>query len=115
MGLTLSRNLSAMSLKNLENLKKIMRLSNFTTSRLINALATEPCLLEDLRLKMLILSMTVNKEIMVERQGKAREIWNRSYRMTAIMNREWTGPNYGPQHVVTRLAVHCIHHRICKR
>jgi hypothetical protein len=79
-GLDLIRTyLTAMSLKNLENLKaiylkKIMRLSNFTPSRLIYALAMEPYLLEDLRQKMLILSMTANKTVMVERQGKAREI-----------------------------------------
>jgi hypothetical protein len=50
---------------------------------------------------------------MDERKGKEREIWEEFYSMIAVMNREWMGPNYGLQHIVTRLAVHGFHHRIC--
>jgi hypothetical protein len=48
-----------------------MRLSNFTPSKLVYALATETYLLEYLGLEVLHQSVTVNKEVMLESQGKA--------------------------------------------
>jgi hypothetical protein len=74
--------------------KKILMLSKFTYSRLSYILTREPYLLEDLRLKILLLSTTAYKEVMDERQRKEMEIWEEFYRLMTVMNREWTGPNY---------------------
>lgn len=49
------------------------------------------------------------------RRRKEREIWEKFYRMTAVMKREWTGPNCELGDVVIRVAVHGFHNRICRR
>jgi hypothetical protein len=96
-------------------LKKSVRLSKFIPLRLVFAIARESYLLEDLKLKMLLLSVIVYREVMDGRRGKEKEIWEKFYRMTAVMKRKWIGSNYELGHVVTRAAVHGFHHRICRR
>jgi hypothetical protein len=55
-------------------LKKSMRLSKFIPLRMIFTIARETYLLEDLKIKMLLLGMTVYRKVMDGRRRKEGEI-----------------------------------------
>jgi hypothetical protein len=44
---------------------------------------------------MLHLNITKYKEVMDPRREKEKEVWEKCYRLIAIINREWIGPNCG--------------------
>jgi hypothetical protein len=95
-------------------LKTIMGISKHTRSRLTYELTREPFLIEELRTK-LHLPSTKNAEAhLVERRKKREEIPLNFYSTDAMLNRTWTNANQRLRHVVTKLAVHGYHHKICK-
>lgn len=94
-------------------LKKALCVSKFTPSRLVYILAREQFFIEELRLKMLLPTTSSYREMVSELMTKREDIWGEFFTTDAMIAREWTRGNYDLRHVVTRLAVHGFHHRIC--
>mgnify|MGYP000250499100 CR=1 FL=1 len=111
-------NLSYHDLKTIENvkarfLKMALGLSKYTSSRLVYELAREPFLMEELRLK---LGPTTNwAKLLRERQNKRKDIWPEFYTTNAMNTRTWMGTNQHLRHIITGLAVHGYHHKLCKK
>jgi hypothetical protein len=86
-----------------------------TRSRLVYELAKETFLVEELRINLLLPSSESATKLLEERKKKREEIWQDFYATDAMLNRNWTKANQQLRHVVTRLAVHGYHHKLCKR
>jgi hypothetical protein len=93
------------SLKTLEcmkaiYLKKALRVSRCTLSWLVYILARESLPIEDLQYKLLLPSINAANRLIIQRRKKKRKIWF-EFCSKAVINREWTKPNYDPRHLVT--------------
>ena len=95
-------------------LKKALRVSKFTQTRLIYVLTGELTLIEELRLKLLLPSTEGYIQMIEARKEKEKAIWEDFYCTGAMMDKNWMGPNQELRHVITRLAVHGFHHKVCK-
>jgi hypothetical protein len=80
-----------------------MGLSKYTPSRLVYAPARETFLLDGLMLKHLLPKTSEVKE----------EIWQDFYATEAMTTDSWKKDNQEIRHLVTRLAVHGFHTRVC--
>ena len=94
-------------------LKKVLGVSKFTPSRLVYVLTRETLLIEDIRFQYLLQSTGEYEALREERNEKEKEIWDDFYCTSAMLDRNWMGPNQELRHVVTRTAVHGFHHKIC--
>ena len=110
-------NISKQQLRKMEQvkaryLKLILGLPKNTPSRLTYVLCREITLLQELRYD---LPYTRNSEhVILERKEKNDRIWKEFYSTDAMVDRTWTQPNRELRHVVTRLATHGFHHKVCK-
>ena len=95
-------------------LKRALCLSKFTPSRLVYELSRETMLLEDLRLQLLLPSTPAYETVVLEHQRKKSEIWENFYTTDAMTKHDWKEANYDMRHLVTRLAVHGFHFKMCR-
>ena len=95
-------------------LKRVIGVSKFTPSRYVYILTREPFLMEDLHYALLLPATEAYRELMAENQRKRRDIEEDFYATSAMTDRRWTGPNQNMRNVVTRLAVHGFHHKVCR-
>ena len=94
-------------------LKKASGLSKHALSGTVYELTKEPFLIEELRLK-LDLPSTRSYDLTVnELQRKKAAIWHDFYSTEAMTTEDWKQTNYELWHLVTRMAVHGFHHKIC--
>lgn len=94
-------------------LKRILCVSKFTASRLVYELASECFLIEVLRSRLLLPSTAASDQLLRQRIEKRESIWPEFYATDAMLDKEWTHANFELRHLVTRLAVHGFHHKIC--
>jgi hypothetical protein len=94
-------------------LKRSMGFSKYTPSRLTYVLARETFLLEDIMWKCLLQSTTSVKEALRFRMEKLNNIWEEFYATDAMTTNSWKNSNQELRHVITRLAVHGFHSRVC--
>jgi hypothetical protein len=94
-------------------LKRLSQASKFTSTRLIYELYRETLFVEDLRLEMLLPSTAAVEQHLWERALKRNYVWEDFFTTEAMLNRDWTKPNYELRHVTTRMAIHGFHHKIC--
>lgn len=94
-------------------LKRALGVSKLTPSRLVYEQTKEPFLIEELRLEFLLPSTGPYEVIIKERTEKRKGIDLAFYDMSAFTDRSWTLPSQELRHVVTRLAVHGFHHKVC--
>ena len=88
-------------------LKRALKVSKFTPSRLVYILAKETLLIEHLRFTY------IHRRLCCSTRGKEKEIWSGFYCTGTMIDRHWTGHNQELRHVVTPLAVHGFHHKVC--
>ena len=111
--------LSMANLKTIEKvkatyLKKAIGVSKNTRSRLVYLLARETFLIEDLRMTMTLPRTNASEQLLTILREKREATPVEFYGTGAMIDREWTKENFELRHVLTRLAVHGFHHRICK-
>lgn len=94
-------------------LKRVLGLSKYTASRLVYVMTKETFLLEEIRLQLAIQMTAQLKAAIDERKEKEKEIWEEFFTTDAVTNDDWKGPNFELRHLVTRLAVHGFHNKIC--
>ena len=107
--------LTEKQLKNIEALKprflkRAMGLSKYTPSYVM---AKETFLLDDLTLKHLLPKTPAVKAVLRSRREKEQEIWEDFYSTEAVWSTAWRRANQEQRHVVTRLAVHGFHTKLC--
>ena len=95
-------------------LKRVLGIAKTAPSRLAYELAAETFFIEDLRLKLLMPSTKQAEELLRIRRAKQNEIENDFYGTEAMLDRRWANPNQELRPVITRLAIHGFHHKICK-
>ncbi|PSN30821.1 hypothetical protein C0J52_17327 [Blattella germanica] len=95
-------------------LKRALRVSRYTPSRLVYLLAREPFLIEDIRLRQCLPSTDAYQELLRERTEKRHQVGEEFYGTGAIIDRNWSLPNQLLLHVVTQLAVQGYHHKECE-
>ncbi|KAJ4449846.1 hypothetical protein ANN_01252 [Periplaneta americana] len=83
------------------------------SQRLAYDLARETLLLEDLNTRLQLPATNAETKLRKIREEKRTEIWTDFYSTDAMTNRSWTGPNIKLRSVITRLAVHGFHHKLC--
>lgn len=110
--------LTKRNLQDIENvkaiyMKKMLCLSKFTPSRLCYELARELFYTEELRYRLMMPSTTPFNQLQAELQAKKMEIWDDFYSSDAMTTTEWMKTDYELRHIVTRVATHGFHHRIC--
>ncbi|PSN36095.1 hypothetical protein C0J52_13092 [Blattella germanica] len=96
-------------------LKRAVGVSKFTPSRYVYLLTREPVLVEDLCYTLLFPATNAYKELVAENLRKREEIKEDFYSTSAMIDRAWTGPNQRMRNVITRLALHGFHHKLCHR
>jgi hypothetical protein len=94
-------------------LKRAMCLSKHTPSRLTYVLARETYAIEDIRQKWLLPNTAAYVDLVQEVNAKRKEIWLEFYGTDAMGNTDWMRAKYILRHLITRFAVHGIHHKIC--
>lgn len=95
-------------------LKKAAGLSKFAPSRAVYELTREPFLIEELRLTLYLPTTASYNIVLNELQRKKEDLWIDFYTTDAMTSEDWKQPNYELRHLVTRLAVHGFHHRLCE-
>ena len=95
-------------------MKLALGVSKFTPSRLTYEMCRETFLLDDLRLSLILPPTTSFLALKEELKRKKEDIWPDFYATDAMTDRSWTRPNQELRHVLTRLATHGYHHKICK-
>ena len=111
--------LTERQLKSIESLKarflkRAMALSKYTLSRLTYMMAWETFLLEDLMFKHLLQRTAPVTAVLQDRRGKQEEIWDDFFVTEAMTTDSWKTANYELRHMVTRLAVHGFHDKVCR-
>ncbi|PSN31745.1 hypothetical protein C0J52_24471 [Blattella germanica] len=71
-------------------------------------------LIEDIRLRQCLPSTDAYQELLRERTEKRHQVGEEFYGTGAMIDRNWSLPNQPLRHVVTRLAVHGYHHKVCE-
>ena len=104
------------NLKDLEKvkgifLKKALCLSKYTPTRLVYIIARVPFLIEELRQNMPYTE--AYGALLKELQEKREDVWEDFYTTDVMTTTEWRRADYELRHVITRMAVHGFHHRIC--
>jgi hypothetical protein len=94
-------------------LEKKTGLSKYTPSRLVYVLARETFLLDDLMLQHLLPRTSEVKAVLRSRKRKQEEIWQDFYATEPMTTDSWKKENQEKRHLVTRLAVHGFHTRVC--
>lgn len=95
-------------------IKKAIGVSKNTRSRLVYLLARETFLIEDLRTNMILPRTNASEQLLTTLREKREATPEEFYGTGAMIDRQWTKENCELRHVITRLAVHGFHHRICK-
>jgi hypothetical protein len=80
---------------------------------MVYALARETVLLDDLMLKHLLPRTSEVKAVLRSRKRKQDEIWQDFYATEAMTTDSWKKENQEIRHLLTRLAVHGFHTRVC--
>jgi hypothetical protein len=108
--------LSVKQLESIESLKAryLKRTKGqYTPSRLVYPLARETFLLDDLMLKHLLPRTSEVKAVLRSRKKKQEEFWQDLYATEAMITESLKEENQEIRHLVTRLAVHGFHTRVC--
>ena len=95
-------------------LKRALGVGKYAPSRLVYELARESFFIEDIRNTMLLPTTGPYQELLEERSKKRNEIDLEFYGTSAMLNRTWTQAYQEQRHIVTRLAIHGCHHKICR-
>lgn len=95
-------------------LKRAMGVARTSPSRLIYELARETFYIEDLRFRLHLPSTRQMEKVLEQKRLKQQDIPLDFYATEAMTDRRWTQENQDLRNVVTRLAVHGFHHKICK-
>lgn len=95
-------------------MKRAMGVSKTSPSRLVYVLMKESLFIDDIRAKYLLPSTGPSQKLQELREMKRKEIEEDFYNSSAICDRSWTKECQDQRHVITRLAVHGFHHKICR-
>lgn len=107
------KNLATMERVKATYIKRAIGVSKYTRSRLAYLLARETFLIEDIRILFSLPSTQAIEKQLKELEKKREEIPQEFYGTGAMIDRTWTATSFDIRHVVTRLAVHGFHHKIC--
>ena len=81
---------------------------------MVYLLARETFLIEDLRTSMILPRTNASEQLLTTLRERREATPEEFYGTGAMIDRQWTRENCELRHVITRLAVHGFHHRICK-
>lgn len=95
-------------------LKRALGVAKTAPSRLVYELARESFYIEDLRIKLLLPSTDQANKLIEIRKKKREEITEDFYTTDAMVDRRWTKENQDLRNVLTRLAIHGFHFKICE-
>ena len=94
-------------------LKRVLRMSQHTRSRVVYELAKETFFVEDLKTFLVLPTTTAYKDALRELNDEKKDIWEDFYMTETMNNCEWTETNYRLRHVINRIAVHGFHFKFC--
>ena len=111
--------LTSSDLTRLENvkarfLKRVLGVGKQSPSRTVYVLARESFFVEDLRFELMLPSTGPYQAHLEARHRKRNDIDPDFYGTSAMTDRKWTEACQDQRHVVTRLAIHGFHHKICR-
>lgn len=95
-------------------MKRITGTGKTAPSRLIYELMRETYFIEDIRITYLLPSTEPYQKAVKVREQKRKEINEEFYTSSAMTDRNWTRECQTLRHVVTRLAIHGFHHKVCE-
>lgn len=95
-------------------LKRVLGVGKQSPTRIVYVLAKESFFIEDLRLELMLPSTGPYQAHLETRRRKQEDIDPDFYCTTAMTDRKWTETCQDQRHVVTRLAIHGFHHKICR-
>lgn len=95
-------------------LKRVLGVGIYAHSRIVYELARESFFIEDLRQQFMLPSTGPYQAHLDLRRRKRDDIDLDFYSTSAMMDRQWTEAGQDQRHVVTRLATHGFHHKICR-
>ncbi|KAJ4447264.1 hypothetical protein ANN_09268 [Periplaneta americana] len=95
-------------------LKRVLGVGKQSPTRIVYVLAKESFFIEDLRLELMLPSTGPYQAHLETRRRKQEDIDPDFYCTSAMTDRKWTETCQDQRHVVTRLAIHGFHHKICR-